>query len=1327
MGRPERPLDPEAGPVQRFAHELRELRRAAGGPSYRAMAARAGFSATALSQAAGGERLPSLAVVQGYARACGGDPGAWEARWKEAEARAVATSVGEPGDRPAPYRGLARFEPDDRELFFGRDRLADELRRLVREHRFAVLFGASGSGKSSLLRAGLIPRLREEIAGRSRPAALRVFTPGEKPAQTYGHLLVPTEGEPETWVVVDQFEEVFTLCRDPDERTRFLDLLLAARSPDSRLRVLIAVRADFYTRCVQHPRLTGVLAEAGLLVGPMTADELRAAVVKPAQSVGLLVERELTARIVDEVLDQPGALPMLSHALLETWRRRKGRMLTLAAYEAAGGVRGAIAATAEALYGQMSPHQARLARQLLLRLVEPGKEGTPDTRRPLPRSELKEWADHEVPAVVERLARARLLTVDEETVDLAHEALISCWPRFQGWIEECGERLRQHRRLTEAARAWLEHDCDPGALYRGSRLTRAEEVFPDHASDRELTAVERAFLVAGIEAREAERQAAHRARRRGRTMLAALSAVLATALVVGMVAWQQHRDKTRQHTGNTARRIAAVADGLRATDPRAALLLGAAAWQIAPLPETRRALLGSLAQPESDAFTDPAPGYDAQRFLVNSGRTLLSVAGRTWRTWDVATHRRTGSGRLPQGKVLAAGPDGRVLAVSAGDGVRLWDTTSGRWASARSSPGHDLDISVSGRSYLLSRAEEKGVQLRSVPDDRLLFETENADRANVAPGTDDRLVAVCADGRAPLVWATAERRALPGAWEKAGGGLCDAGVSTTVLAGGGTGRGDGRLAVVTPTGLRIWDIGSGKQVAALDDPGVAYASFSRDGDFLATAGPDEIRIWRLSDAPALVFRHSLNNQHLYGGLAWDPGPPVLRYLEGGTVHTLDLTTTVTAAWRDRPFDGVLLSPDGRVFATAGRAGSRYVFELRSTEDGRLIQALPFSSAASDAPVPPDLTHDVLPLMAFSPDGEAFGYGVSLPGPGAAAQTFTVWDMEDGRPRGSVDLAASGPGTAVVCVALSPGGRVLYTTRAPVVGEWTSEAWDTSSGRRTHFVPDPDLASSRLAVRPDGRLIVGDNRVSPLPSGPITAQALVQGERISALAFSPDGRSLAAGDRTGRVALWDGELRRRTGVLRNVFPAPPGAAAPEAVSALALSPDGHTLAVGGDAGTLQLWDTVTQQPLGGPLPTPGEAIDALAFSADNGTLYAGGAHVPLQRYTVDPERAVAQVCAKVGGSELTTEEWRTYVPEVPYRKVCGGDRQTLAQARLIARQDTVLARSPVAGDQNRQYFVDSAGPLPLHHRMETVKYRWGLSVDEAEKAALGSVAKVDLVR
>jgi hypothetical protein len=239
---------------------------------------------------------------------------------------------------------------------------------------------------------------------------------------------------------------------------------------------------------------------------------------------------------------------------------------------------------------------------------------------------------------------------------------------------------------------------------------------------------------------------------------------------------------------------------------------------------------------------------------------------------------------------------------------------------------------------------------------------------------------------------------------------------------------------------------------------------------------------------------------------------------------------------------------------------------------------------------------------------------------------------------------------VVKAGLGPGGRTLYAARSSLQpgGDLYGEAWDTAARRRTAVLPG--LASVHLAVRPDGGLLVGDGRLARLPSAKVAGRDLVQGAHVGAVEFSADGSLLAVGDDMGRVALWDGTASRRAGVLRDVFPAPLGDR-PEAVNALAFSPDGRTLAVGGDAGSVQLWDVATRQPLGTPLTTPGDGIESLAFSPDGTTLYAGSVHVPLQRYGIDPGRVIARVCARAG-TDLTREQWRTYVPDAPYRRACG---------------------------------------------------------------------------
>jgi WD40 repeat protein/transcriptional regulator with XRE-family HTH domain len=1242
VGRREKPVDPDAGPVQRLAHDLRLLREKAGKPPYREMAARAGYSTTALSQAAAGDQLPSLALVRAYAHALDADPDEWERRWREADAQVRAHSA----EERAPYRGLARFEPGDSDLFFGRDKEVGELLGLVRAHRFAAVFGPSGSGKSSLLRAGLIPALRQ-ARGADRPAVVRVLTPGDRPARTHEQALVPKDAEdgkhggPDTWVIVDQFEELFTLCHDPEERDRFLDLLLSARAPGSRLRVAIAVRGDFYGHCAAHPALAEAVSRTNLLVGPMSRDELREVITGPATAEGLNVERVLTARVIDEVTDQPGALPMLSHALLETWRRRRGRTLTLAAYEEAGGVHGAIAATAEQVYGDLVPERARTARRILLRLIAPG-DGAADTRRPASRAELGADAQD----VLERLAAARLVTLDGDTVELAHEVLITGWPRLAGWIEEGRERLRAQRLLGESARAWEQLDRDPGVLYRGARLTQAEELFTGQPHD-DLAGPERAFLDASRAARDAEQEAGTRAARRTRLLTMGLSAFLVLALAAGLLAWQRDRASDEEAAKAAARRLATVADSLRSADPRTAALLSVAAWRLAPLTESRSALFDALARPERDAFTDPQTGENARRFLTDQGRALITVTGTAVTVRDVADHRVTATYRLPAGaETTDAGPDARSLVLTGQDGDELWNLAARR-------PVTDLSDAIywpapDGSAYGTGPVDGPGpVKVHRAGDGKVLF-TTNTPRTltAVAVGPGGRLLALCPAEGAPQVWDTADGETLPGAWEKEGGTVCGTGSGadggSRLLRFSGDGR---RLAVISGNTAAVWDVSGGRKVDDFQSAGTSgftQAALSPDGRFLATADDQEIAAWSLDPGGGSAFHTPLAGAEV-SYLTWAPGRNnrTLRYLDGATVRTYDLSDRLNAHWQNPPADASALSPDGTVLATATRSGSGYRFALRSTRTSAVLARTTLGALPGDG-------LEGTPPPAFSPDGRALAVADTVSSHGSLRQRFTIWDVPAHRVRTSFETSGAAD-RVVSALALGSGGRTLLAARS-TGGAGTVEVWDTVAHRRTATLSGLDAGG--LALRPDGRLVAGADRYAELPSGRVRGRALADGRQVTALAFSPDGTRLAVGDGMGHVTLWDGDLRHRLGILTGTSDTA-SEGEPEAVGALAFSPDGSALAVGGQHGTLRLWDTVGQRLLGSDLPTPGDGIDTLAFTGDGATLYAGGANVLLQRHPVAPDDVVRVLCGRAGGG-LTEAQWRTYVPDAPYRRVCPPD-------------------------------------------------------------------------
>ncbi|WP_254389974.1 helix-turn-helix domain-containing protein [Streptomyces sp. AC550_RSS872] len=1260
--------------MQGFAAELRKLRSEAGSPSYRVMAQRTGQGASTLSQAAGGERLPTLPVVRAYAQACGGDPAEWEGRWREAAAEVAAEPQAEDGDTESPYRGLARFEPADAALFFGRDGLTERLFQRACSGRFTAVFGPSGSGKSSLLRAGLIPLLRSpDIAG-PRPAAVRVLTPGEQPLRTHGQRLVPADGDGDTWLIVDQFEELYTLCTDPGERDQFIDCLLAATDSASRLRVVIAVRADFLGRCAAHPRLTSALQDATVLVGPMDPAELREVIIKPAQAKGLIVERALTARLVDEIAGEPGGLPLLSHVLREIWRRRRGRALTEEAYEAAGGVHGAIAQTAEDIYAGLSAEHAQLARLVLLRLITPG-EGSQDTRRPVDRSELDfapgptsaahipveaahipvEAAD--VSPVLDRLARARLITTDQNTVDLAHEALITAWPRLSGWIDEKREQLRVHRRLTEAARTWDELGRDPGALYRGTRLAMVEEAFATPEYRGALTVLEADFLTASAAARDQERRAATRATRRLRTLVGSLSAVVVLALLAGVVAWQQTQQSDQQRVLAAARKAATAANALRSSDPRLALQLSVAAWELSRTPETKAALMGALEQRERARFEGPASDYDGAQFLSDGGRTFTSVEKRRITVQDAETGRVTGTYRpLPLDVDLEAGvqhsPDGATVAIPTGAGrqVRLWDIRAGRYRgpafgptrSDSDSTSSSVGFSSSGRAMYFS-TDDGGTEVWDTRTGRRLLSAPDAPHVLMADvSVDARLLAYCTDdGRAEL-WDLRQDRRSAAEW------ITQVPCSTTwdihFAPDGDT------LAVPDEQGLRRWRLSSGKELPMLSQTSPGQYAFSDDGEFVAGAGRNEILLWRLDRPQAPVFRHALADE--YGDPATielDMSSRAIRYVGNGSgtrlvVHTLDLGRSVISSWRADTVDNATFSADGSTLALA-RAGARAVrFTLLDARTGKATADVP----GIERPAPAE-DDDRFLDMSLSTDGDRFAYGLDESPIPYGADGIRVWDTRRNR-----QVRALTPGNSdfgFMAVALSPDGREAMTTGA----DTGIEVWDTRSGKRLRTLPEPNRGNRGEEVRriralsADGtKLLTDTGALMRVSDGKTLPDAL--GECIECLfAVSPDARRIAVATDWGKVSLWDGTLRTPLGTLSGTLSrAAPGEF--EGATAVVFSPDGSALAVAGNQGTLQLWDMTSQQPLGPALRTPGDGILSLAFSPDGGTLYAAGEHVPWQKYDIDPDRAVDSVCARAG-APLSPAAWNKFLPEVPYRQLC----------------------------------------------------------------------------
>ncbi|PSL43690.1 hypothetical protein B0I31_13029 [Saccharothrix carnea] len=664
MPRLERPLVEEDTPVLKFAGDLRRLRRVAGLPSYRELGRLANYSPAALSEAVSGRRLPSLAVTRAFVRACGGDVEEWTARWRE-----LAAESADHGD--APYVGLAAYQVTDADRFFGREAEVGRLLALVRERPFVGVFGASGAGKSSLLRAGLaaqwgehviitpgsdpITELAAALAGQRSPVDVRT----ELAADPEHLRVLLRQAADDLLLVVDQFEEAFTLCAEPDRRWLVRALTHAAGAA----RVVLGVRADFYGHCARHPELLDALHRSQSLVGPMSPEQLRRAVIEPAARRGVSLENSLVARLIADVAAHQGALPLASHVLVETWHRRRGAVLTLAGYEDAGGVEHALARTAEQVYEALPEPEQQAARQVFQRLVTPG-DGTEDTRRRVARAELPAGD-----ALLDRLAAARLITLDRDTVELTHEALLRAWPRLVDWLAEDRDALRAHRRLTSAADAWRAHDRDPDALYRGAHLEQARRLAP------RLNEAEREFVDAGLAAeqdREAQRRRGVRRLRRLVACLAVLVLLLAAATAYAV---NTQFAATRERNQALSLRAADAALA-RLARPRDAAALALAAYRVAPTAEARDALL--IARAASTATTlgeghARLPG----RLAVTHDEYDRETDEITYRLWvgdDPDRRRAGGIIVLPGGFLNLISADERTaVTVVHPDQFQVWD------------------------------------------------------------------------------------------------------------------------------------------------------------------------------------------------------------------------------------------------------------------------------------------------------------------------------------------------------------------------------------------------------------------------------------------------------------------------------------------------------------------------------------------------------------------------------------------------------------------------------------------------------------------------------
>ncbi|NUT46181.1 MAG: WD40 repeat domain-containing protein [Saccharothrix sp.] len=883
-----------------FRLRLRELMRWAGHRSLQQLEAgarRRGVTmpVSTANRALNADKLPTAEFVERFVAACGGDVRRWLA------ARDLLVDRDHPRVPPGPaaevarrsdvcpYPGLAPFQADQARWYFGRDQAVAELLDRVAERvdTGSPLFvvGPSGAGKSSLLRAGFIPALAEGRLPGSLGWRHVLLTPTADPlGELAKHVAALVGADPtglrdelarvptrladvlstppgsRVVIVVDQFEEVFTLATAEDG----LDAFIAALCAGPPIVAVVGLRADFYGRCTAHAELVHALRRGHLLLGPMSAVELREVIERPAGAVDLTVEGGLVEVMLADLgaedghggrRYEPGALPLLSHSLAATWRNREVDELTLAGYRTAGGIRGAVTRSAERAFHALGAEEQQVARDLLLRMIQLG-DGAQDTRRRLGRDALVRGSADPAAAeaVLRALVDARLVTLDADTVVIAHEVLLRAWPRLQQWVDTDRARLLVRQRLTEAAEEWDRAGRHQSDLYRGPRLAAARQ-WADPA-DRDLPRVTRDFLTASLRRRDRQRRGV-----RGRRLLmGGLAAVLVSAAVVVVEA---RGDAIRQHHTAVAQVAAFEALALRAEDEELAAQLSLAAFRLAPTPETRASLISALVRPSPRQLSG-ADSTDAVRSTAFSpdGRVLaVGSQSRAIQLLDLTDPDHPGAlppllGHEGDVRAVAFSPDGRWLASASADHhVMVWAVDDPRHPALvatleeHTAAVHALAFNRSG-TRLATGDLDGTAWIWDVRDMRSPRPTTSLphdyDLYTVAFSPDDRFLVSGGRDQAVVLWDISP----PGGPRRSAELLQHTGYVTSVVFApdGGT-----LVTASTDATARLWDVRDPRDPRHLGaltghSAPVQGLAFGPDGRSLATTSVDTtVRLWNVED------------------------------------------------------------------------------------------------------------------------------------------------------------------------------------------------------------------------------------------------------------------------------------------------------------------------------------------------------------------------------------------------------------------------------------------------------------------------------------------------
>ncbi|MFE1596138.1 hypothetical protein [Nocardia sp. NPDC058705] len=1183
------------------------------------------------------------------------DPHEWRRLWQESVTWTADAGTGD----TCPYPGLRAYLPEEHTLFFGREQATAEFVELVSATTdVVVLIGASGAGKSSLLAAGLRPAI-------DLPAA--TMTPGSTP--TAGLTAALTDDL--RVLIVDQFEELFTLCQDEAERSAFLASL--AELPDS-LTVVLALRADFYEQCLHYPVLRNSLQHNSYLLGAMSMDEVAHAITGPAEAAGLTLEPGLEELVLTELRGigghlstdgyDPGALPLLSHVMSATWQQREGRKLTVAGYRKTGGVAGSVAETAELAWGELTSEQQTAAQELLGSLVTVGQDGR-DTRRTVDRAELlSRSVDPDASAeALEVLAASRLIALDAGSVQFSHEIVLTAWPRLHGWIDtdRVGHLVRQ--RLEHDASEWEAAKHDSALLYRGTRLDNANE----HTVGAPIGPRVRAFL-----------QASRRAARNGGRWRMVAVAVVFALLATGVIAVDRTRLADQRTSDRDYIELVAAAERTRTEDPSLSAQLALAAHRMRPNESTHAMLLNSQALPL--AVTVPAHDKGITTLVERRADRLVAALDYEGESsfWNINTPerpQRLGTGLDIRADQLLFVPGSSDTITDGPSGIQLWDLARPEAPRLLHTFG-TLDkqsIAVDPRGTGLAEIDAATLTFWNIGNRSHPFRTASipmpstgTERRHIVEySPDGALLALGRTAFAPGVADTVEF------WD-----VRDPDAPRPI----GT-------PIVTAAGDNLRDL-----EFSPDSTAVAVGTYGSSG--ADSAESSRVELWQVSDprrphpsgTPIRIGGELLNSVTFHengnvlalgfeaGGQLWNIADPTQPAKVGPDLSVSPNTCSRNpiAPCQGGPLSLIFLA-DEPLLAGAGNDGTLRIWSMpRSAVDvvsgtpeqpvfdrtGDRMAILYRTGAAvvwdtADPRRPVRLT--TIPRApgrsapALSPDGRTLSFHDLL------AKQRVVFALDD--PRHPRPLTAWPIGDATQ--SMVQGDRMLLTGKSSI------QMWDVTDRTAPRALGAPitelpgTLAGRQLSL--DGARLAAvfedsrstwkqrffrviwnlDDPAHPVPSAETDVDFLIAYQQSQ---FLPDNRTLAV---IGfyEFQLLAGDTRDPiTDIIRTEI-------AP--IISLSVAADGTQLSVSSDDGTTALWDISDPRaprrrsgPIG-PADRRNRKVlmhpagKQLVFVTDNGQLGV---------WDLDPEQVAERICAATG-SLLTEPVWRRQVPNVAYRPPC----------------------------------------------------------------------------